>query len=258
MPTAAGLYYFVHGEDLVDRPPVLFLHGAGGSHLSWPPQLRRLNGQRVFTPDLPGHGKSEGLGSQDIAEYAQAVVEFMKSLRLASAVIAGCSMGSAIALSIALRYRKRALGLVLIGGGAKLRVAESTLELASNPSLFLPTVETVIDNSYSPNVDPRVKELAIQQMAETRQAVLYTDFLACDAFDVMDQVNKIRVPTLLITGSADRMTPPNRAQYLHGQIVGSQLEIVEGAGHMVVVEQTDEVVELLTPFLDRVLLKSPP
>jgi pimeloyl-ACP methyl ester carboxylesterase len=212
----------------------------------------------VFTPDLPGHGKSEGLGSQDIAEYAQAVVEFMKSLRLASAVIAGCSMGSAIALSIALRYRKRALGLVLIGGGAKLRVAESTLELASNPSLFLPTVETVIDNSYSPNVDPRVKELAIQQMAETRQAVLYTDFLACDAFDVMDQVNKIRVPTLLITGSADRMTPPNRAQYLHGQIVGSQLEIVEGAGHMVVVEQTDEVVELLTPFLDRVLLKSPP
>lgn len=258
MPTAAGLYYFVHGEDLVDRPPVLFLHGAGGSHLSWPPQLRRLNGQRVFTPDLPGHGKSEGLGSQDIAEYAQAVVEFMKSLRLASAVIAGCSMGSAIALSIALRYRKRALGLVLIGGGAKLRVAESTLELASNPSLFLPTVETVIDNSYSPNVDPRVKELAIQQMAETRQAVLYTDFLACDAFDVMDQVNKIRVPTLLITGSADRMTPPNRAQYLHGQIVGSQLEIVEGAGHMVVVERTDEVVELLTPFLDRVLLESPP
>jgi pimeloyl-ACP methyl ester carboxylesterase len=212
----------------------------------------------VFTPDLPGHGKSEGLGSQDIAEYAQAVVEFMKSLRLASAVIAGCSMGSAIALSIALRYRKRALGLVLIGGGAKLRVAESTLELASNPSLFLPTVETVIDNSYSPNVDPRVKELAIQQMAETRQAVLYTDFLACDAFDVMDQVNKIRVPTLLITGSADRMTPPNRAQYLHGQIVGSQLEIVEGAGHMVVVERTDEVVELLTPFLDRVLLESPP
>jgi pimeloyl-ACP methyl ester carboxylesterase len=250
MPTAAGLYYFVHGEDLDERPPVLLLHGAGGSHLSWPPQIRRLNGQRIFAPDLPGHGKSEGLGSQDIVEYARAVVEFMKATRLASAVIVGCSMGSAIALTLALRYRKRVLGLGLVGSGAKMRVAESTLELASNPSLFLQTVETVIESSYSPDVDPRIKELAVQQMAETRQAVLYSDFLACDAFDIMERVNKIRVPTLLITGSADRMTPPNRAQYLHDQIEGSQLEIIDGAGHMVVVERPDKVVELLARFLD--------
>jgi pimeloyl-ACP methyl ester carboxylesterase len=252
MPIAAGLYYFVHGEDLDGRPPVLLLHGAGGSHLSWPPQIRRLSGQRVFTLDLPGHGKSNGLGRQDITEYAKAVVEFMKATRLASAVIVGFSMGSAIALSLSLRYRKRALGLGLIGSGAKMRVAESTLELASNPSMFLPTVETVIENSYSPNVDPRVKELAIQQMAETRQAVLYSDFLACDAFDAMEQVNKIQIPTLLITGGADRMTPPNRAQYLHDQIEGAQLEILEGAGHMVIVERPDEVAELLTEFLDRI------
>ena len=234
---------------------MVLLHGAGGSHLSWPPQIRRLSGQRVFTLDLPGHGKSEGLGRQDIGEYGKAVFEFMKALRLASAVVVGFSMGSAIALSLALGYRKRVLGLALLGSGAKMRVATSTLELASNPSTFLPTVETVIENSYSPDVDPRVKELAVQQMAETRQAVLYSDFLACDAFDAMDRVNKIRVPTLLITGSADRMTPPNRAQYLHDQMEGAELKIVEGAGHMVMIEQPDEVVELLTEFLDRIPYK---
>jgi pimeloyl-ACP methyl ester carboxylesterase len=252
MPTAAGLYYFVHGEDLEDRPPVLLIHGAGGSHASWPPQLRRLSGQRVFAPDLPGHGKSSGLGSQEVDEYARAAVEFMKAVRLSSAVIVGFSMGSAIALSLALRYRKRALALVLIGSGAKMRVAESTLELASNPSMFLPAVETIVENSYSSNVDPRVKELAIQQMAETRQAVLYSDFLACDAFNAMEKVNRIQVPTLLITGSADRMTPPNRAQYLQSQIEGAELEIVEAAGHMVIVEQPDVVAGLLLDFLDRV------
>lgn len=255
MPTAADLYYFAHGEDLSDRPPVILLHGAGGSHLSWPPQIRRLSGQRMFTLDLPGHGKSDGLGRQEVIEYSKAVVEFMKVLRFAAAVVVGFSMGSAIALSLALHYRKRVLGLGLVGSGAKMRVAASTLELASNPSTFLPTVETVIENSYSLNVDPRIKELAVQQMIETRSSVLYSDFLACDAFDVMEEVNKIRIPTLLITGSADRMTPPNRAEYLRDHIQGAQLHIVEGAGHMVMIERPDEVADLLADFLDRIPYK---
>lgn len=252
MPTAAGLYYFAHGEELRNRPPVLVLHGAGGSHLSWPPQIRRLTGQRVFTLDLPGHGKSEGVGRQDITEYSQAVVEFMKALRLSTVVLVGFSMGSAIALSLALQYRKRVIGLGLLGSGAKMRVAASTLELASNPSTFQSTVETVIENSYSSDVDPRVKELAFKQMAETRQAVLYGDFLACDEFDVMERVNKIQVPTLLISGSADHMTPLNRSEFLRDQIVGAQLHVVEGAGHMVMIEQPDEVAGLLGEFLDQI------
>jgi pimeloyl-ACP methyl ester carboxylesterase len=252
MPTAAGLYYFAHREELKDRPALLLLHGAGGSHSSWPPQIRRLSGQRVYALDLPGHGKSDGLGSQDIGEYATAVYEFMKAARLSSAVVAGFSMGSAIALSLALRYRKRVLGLALLGAGAKMRVSTSTLELASNPLTFLPTLETVVENSYSANVDSRVKELAVEQMAETRQAVLYSDFLACDAFDAMERVNKIHVPTTLITGSADQMTPPNRAQYLHEQIEASELHIVEGAGHMVMIEQPEEVARLLIEFLKQI------
>ena len=89
-------------------------------------------------------------------------------------------------------------------------------------------------------------------MAETRQAVLYGDFLACDSFDVMESVKKIQVPTLLICGSADRMTPPNRSEYLRDQIEGAQLHIIEGAGHMVMIERPDEVAGLLTGFLDQI------
>ena len=251
MPTAAGLYYFAHGDELRDRPPVLLLHGAGGSHLSWPPQIRRLTGQRIFALDLPGHGKSEGVGRQDINEYTKAVYEFMKALP--NVVLVGCSMGSAIAMSLALGYRRRVIGLGLIGSGAKLRVAASTLENAANPSTFLPAVEAVIDNSYSSNVDPRVKELAVKQMAETRQAVLYGDFLACDEFDVTERVSNIHVPTMLICGSLDRMTPPNRSEFLRDQIEGAQLHIVEGAGHMVMIERPDEVAGLLSEFLGQIL-----
>ena len=252
MPTAAGLYYFAHGEELHDRPPVLLIHGGGGSHLSWPPQIRRLSGQRIFTLDLPGHGKSEGVGKQDIAEYGKAVIEFLKAVRLSAAVMVGFSMGSAIALSIALKYRKRVLGLGLIGGGAKMRVASSTLEMAANPSTFSAVVQTIIENSYSSTADSQLKELAVEQMKQTRQAVLYGDFLACDAFDVMERVKKIHVPTLLICGSEDRMTPPTRSEYLRDQIEDAQLHVVEGAGHMVMVERPNEVAGLLTGFLDQI------
>jgi pimeloyl-ACP methyl ester carboxylesterase len=252
MPTAAGMYYFVHGEEMRDRPPVLLLHGAGGSHLSWPPQIRRLTGQRMFALDLPGHGKSEGVGRQDIDEYAKAVYEFMKAVRLSNVVLVGFSMGSAIAMSLALGYRRRVIGLGLIGSGAKMRVAASTLESLSNSSTFLPAVETVINNSYSSNVDPRVKELAVKQMAETRQAVLYGDFLACDEFDVMERVSKIQAPTLLLCGSSDRMTPPNRSEFLREQIEGAQMHIVEGAGHMAMIERPDEVARLLNEFVDKI------
>jgi pimeloyl-ACP methyl ester carboxylesterase len=231
---------------------VLLIHGAGGSHQNWPPQIRRLTGQRIYALDLPGHGKSEGIGRQDIDEYGKAVIEFMKTARLSSAVLVGFSMGSAIALSLALRYRKRIIGLGLVGAGAKLRVAPAILEMAASSNTFMSAVETIIENSYSAEVDPQVKKLALQQMAETRQSVLYGDFLACDAFNVMERLEKIQVATLLICGGADRMTPPNRSDYLRDHIQGAQLHIIEGAGHMVPTERPDEVADLLAGFLEKV------
>ena len=253
MPTRAGLYYFVHGEDSYDRPPVLLLHGAGGSHLNFPPQIRRLTGQRIYALDLPGHGKSEGIGRQDIEEYSLVVYEFMKAVKLSGVIVVGFSMGSAIALSLAQKYRKRILALGLIGSGAKLRVAPNIMEMSANPGTFQSTVETIIKNSYSPAADQHLKELAAQQMAETRPTVLHSDFLACDAFDEMERVEKIKVPTLLICGSLDRMTPPNRSEYLRDQMDGARLHIIEGAGHMVMSERPDEVTKLLGDFINEIL-----
>ena len=253
MPIAAGMYYFAHEEDLEDRPPILLLHGAGGSHLNWPPQLRRLPGQRIYALDLPGHGKSNDVGRQAISEYSNAVYKFMKALHLFKAIIVGFSMGSAVAITLALQYRKRVAALCLIGSGAKLRVSPALLEMAANPSMFKDTVVEVIENSYSAEADSQLKQLAIQQMAEGRPATLYGDFLACDTFNEMDQVDKINVPTLLICGSTDRMTPPNRSEYLRDVIKGARLHIIDGAGHMVMSERPDAVAGLLGVFLDEVL-----
>lgn len=252
MPKSSGIYYFSHGEDKLDRPPVILIHGAGGTHLHWPPQIRRLAGQRVYVPDLPGHGKSEGVAKQGIREYSTVLAEFMQALKLKKAVFVGLSMGSAIALQMALRYPKRILGLVLLGSGAKLRVAPAVLESSANPTAFNATIQMVIGNSYGPDIDPRVKELAIQQLEETRPSVLHSDFLACDSFDVMEKIGKIHAPTLLICGAEDRMTPVKFSEYLRDHIGGARLEIVEGAGHMVMIEKPDETAKLLEEFLNSI------
>ncbi len=252
MPVASGLYYFANQADHLARPPVILIHGAGGNHLYWPPQVRRLPNQRIFAVDLPGHGKSEGLGYHTIDDYADSIIEFLEALKLSGAVLAGHSMGSAIALSAAIRFPKRVVGLVLVGGGAKLRVAPAILQSASNLSAFANAVQMVTDFSFAPQTGERLKELAAQRMSETRPTVLHGDFVACDAFNAMDQLSEISVPTLVLCGDKDQMTPPKYSEFLRDHIAGARMEVVPNAGHMVMLEQPEKTAGILDDFLNTV------
>ncbi len=252
MPSAAGLYYFSHEEENHSRPPVILIHGAGGTHLHWPPQMRRMSGQRVFALDLPGHGKSQGVGLQSVADYAETVIEFMKVARLNAAVMVGHSMGSAIALTLALDFPDHVLGLGLVGSGARLRVLPAILDGTTDPSTFEATVRTINDFSYGARVKPRAKELAALRMAETRPAVLHGDFVACDTFDVMERLREISLPTLILCGTEDKMTPLRYSEYLRNHIRGARLQTFEGAGHMVMLERPGPVCDALADFLNRI------
>jgi len=251
MPIVSGYFYFVHEAGEASRPPVILIHGAGGIHLSWPPQVRRISDQHIFAPDLPGHGKSEGIGRQTIEGYSDDVAAFMDAIQLKKAVMVGHSMGSAIALTLALKHPKRVAGLGLIGGGTKLRVAPVILEGLGNPNAFLPTVQMINENSFGPQTPPRIIELAGKRMAETRQSVLYGDFLACNAFDVSGRLGKITVPTFVMCGTEDRMTPLKNSGALRDEIAHAQLEVVDGAGHMVMLEQPDAAADLISRFMEK-------
>jgi pimeloyl-ACP methyl ester carboxylesterase len=251
MPTAAGYYYFAHEANDHSRPPIILIHGAGGNHLSWPPQLRRLPDQRIFAPDLPAHGKSEGIGRHTIEDYVQDVLEFMSELKIYSAILVGHSMGSAVALSAAIHFPKRVTALGLIGSGVRLRVAPALLRASSDPSTFASAVRMINDASFS-SQSSRIKELSIQQMMETRSTVLYGDLMACDAFDAMGQLSKLSRPTLIICGSDDTMTPLRYSEFLRDHIAGARLEVVSNAGHMVMLEQPDLGSGLLADFFNSI------
>jgi len=258
MPVSAGFHYFSHQtqQQPSKRPPVILIHGAGGNYLTWPPQIRRLAGERTYALDLPGHGQSEGIGRHSIDEYADDVLTFMKVLNIRAAVLAGISMGSAIALILALKHPKKIVGLALLGGGAKMRVASKILETAGNSNTFRSTVEMINENCFSANTSPSLVQLSKQNMLKIRPPVLLGDFLACNEFDVTDQLEKIKIPALIVCGSEDKMMPLKHSQSLHEGIASSQLHVLENAGHMVMLEQPARVASLLKKFMDELPFRS--
>jgi pimeloyl-ACP methyl ester carboxylesterase len=242
MPIAADLYYHIYeGEERPGSPPVVLIHGAGGSHLYWPAEMRRLPGRAVYALDLPGHGKSPGRGQQSIAGYTQAVADWMEAVELPRAALVGHSMGSAIALSLALNDPEKVDKLILIGGGARLRVAPGLLESTGSQTTFGSAVETINANSFGPDAPPRLVELSIQRMGEVRPTVLHGDLLACDQFDQSDRLEEVQPLTLILCGSEDRMTPVRFSQFLADHISGARLIIFPGAGHMLMLERPAEV-----------------
>jgi pimeloyl-ACP methyl ester carboxylesterase len=226
---------------------VVFIHGAGGTHQHWLYQVRDLAESSSYAMDLPGHGRSEGPGRDTIAAYGDWIVAFLDALGLDLAVLVGHSMGGGIALDVALRYPARVAGLGLVATGARLRVSPAILDgIRQDPEA---TVRLICDWAYGPEAPPEMVRLGRRQIAATAVDVLYGDYAACDAFDVRDRLDLISVPTLVLCGTHDRMTPSKYAVYLRDNIAGASLRLVEGAGHMVMVEKPQAVARALTVLL---------
>ncbi len=228
-------------DSKANTTPLILIHGAGGSHLHWSPQLRHAKDLRVIAVDLPGHGKSGGAGCESLEDYGAWVVRWLDSLRIEKAIIGGHSMGGGIAQLLALDHAERVAGLVLVGTSAKLRVAQQILDGVKNN--FAATVEMIVEWSFAPSTLPQVKQLARQRMMEVNPDVLWNDFNACNNFDVIARVNQIKAPTLILVGSADKMTPEKFSRSLAEQIAGSQLKVFPDAGHMLTLERMEEVTE---------------
>ncbi len=243
------IFYALHDtrRGARDGIPLVLIHGAGENHLVWPAALRRMPGAQVYAVDLPGHGKSGGSGRASIAEYAAFLAGLLDGLRIRRAVIAGHSMGGAIAQQFGLTYPARTAALILIATGARLHVAPQILEQTQSD---LPAAADRISGlEWGPGAPEQMIRLGRRQLLANRPEVIHGDYLACHAFDVRDRLGAIRAPTLVIGGTTDQMTPTNRATFLAERIAGAQLALIEGAGHMVMLEREDAAARAVEQFL---------
>jgi pimeloyl-ACP methyl ester carboxylesterase len=247
--TVAGerTFYALYQSDVWCKCNLVLVHGAGGSHLDWPAPLRRLRGANVYDLDLPGHSRSEGTGRSSIAAYRDFFLAFLDALGLERAVVVGHSMGGAIVLDLALHYPDRLAGLILVGSGARLRVAPAIL--TGILSDFEATIDLVCDYAFGPSTTEQLKRLGRQRLLQTPPQVIHGDYAACDAFDVMEQLGEVCCPTLVICGTADRLTPPKYSVYLRDHIPGAELVLVDGAGHMAMLEKPEVVARAVSEFI---------
>ena len=152
MPLESEIYYYSYSSASSGiSPPIVLIHGAGGNHLFWPPGIRRLPGYRIYSLDLPGHGKSPGRGRQSIDAYVADILKWMGEMELNRAVLIGHSMGSAIAIRLALNDPEFVAGLGLIGAGASLRVHPDLLDSTSSVTTFDNAVVKITKLSFSPS-----------------------------------------------------------------------------------------------------------
>jgi pimeloyl-ACP methyl ester carboxylesterase len=244
----AGIHYKLHTASRFDAaPPLMLVHGAGGNLMHWPGDLRRLLGRTVVALDLPGHGHSGGSALQDIAAYAQVVASFAEGLSLPRFVLAGHSMGGAIAVETALRHPEMVAGLVLAATGAKLPVAPELLNAMQGD--WGGVVQILAGRSQGARSDPKAMRIYLQRLAELDPEVVYRDYAACDAWNRSAEIGQIRAPTLVICGDADRMTPIESSLDLRKAIASARLLVVPGAGHMVMLEQPGLVAGAVLKFM---------
>jgi len=245
----------VNYETACTAPPagrsVIMLHGAGQSAECWENQISALAGYTRFPSlalDLPGHGGSGGDAMDSMEDCARFVEDFCGDAGITSPIFIGHSMGGRIAQLVALGSAVRPLACMLVATGTRIRVSRWSLKTVQNN--YESFCKTAAQNSFSPQTPARIREVFLSNLLKTPKESVHKDLLACDDFDVSALVGRIGVPTVVVAGSDDVLTPAKHTDFLHKNIKGSKLFVIEKAGHFMMMEKPDAFNKIMLDFLN--------
>lgn len=227
---------------------VTFVHGSGAYGGVWRYQTECFSDSDAI--NLPGHPEGQALDS--VEAYAEWLREYIDGMGYKDVVLAGHSLGGAIALQYALKYPDKLKGIIIIGSGARLRVhpaffAELEDAIEGDPERWWQQVA----GSYGLTPKDYAREV-LETQKTIGPAVMLNDFLCCDRFDVMDSVEEIKLPALVICGDRDMMTPVKYAEYLESRLANAQVVIIPGATHFVFAEKPEAVNKAIGAFLQSI------
>lgn len=229
-------------------PTLVFIHGSAMSGASWQAQMDGLSKEfNTIVPDLPGHGQSAGDGHDTISAYGEAVKAFIDAVDPPDPVPCGLSLGGAIVQYLLINCPERFAAGILINTGARLRVLPLIFEaIRDNYDGFVQM--THLGGVAAVNQSPAMAE-TIRDLMKCAPEVALKDFTACDSFDAMAGLPKIKVPVLVISGNDDTTTPPKYAAYLAEHIADAQRVTIPDAAHLAPLEQPRAVNRAISDFL---------
>ncbi len=240
------LHYEEHGEGT----PLILVHGACENASFWKAQIEVLQKRyHLVLIDLPGHGQSARLGDEvSIPTYSMILREVIQGLDLDSPFLLGHSMGGAIAMTVAVEAPKLLGGLILANSGAKLGVLSEIL--AGLETDFATTIQTIIaPRELGTAHADTLLEWISNEMVLTDPSVGLGDFLACSRFDIRAKLKNISVPSLIVSGDQDNLTPAKWGAYLSENISDSELAVIQGTGHLTMLERPEAFNQILEEFL---------
>ena len=238
-------------------PTVVFIHGAQNDHSVWILQTRHFahHGFNVLALDLPGHGRSKGAAKTTVEAMAVWLLALLDAVRVPAAMLVGHSMGSLVALAASHQAPERVSKLAMLGTTYPMRVSAALLETAHNDEPAAIDMVNIWSHSMRAQ-NPACALAGVSTMGSARrlmqrmsainpQQLFHTDFSACNAYANGEAAaHAVACPALFIFGSPDMMTPA-RSPRLRATAIGHAQVVHVDAGHSLMTEQPDAVLDAL-------------
>jgi pimeloyl-ACP methyl ester carboxylesterase len=253
-------YFYSGGKPYQpNRNTLVFIHGAQHDHSVWILQSRYFahHGFNVVAVDLPGHGRSNATLCASVETMALEILKQLDHIGIDQFIPVGHSMGSLIGLELSAIAPQRVTALCLVGTSAPMRVSDALLDLIrDNEAAAIAQINawsnsTIAQRPGNPGPGFSTYIQNVRLMERQVPGVLLNDFLACNAYaQGPERAAQFNKPCLIIQGASDAMTPLKAAVKLQQLFPKpAQLVTIEKAGHAVMAERPDAVLNAMKQWL---------
>ena len=234
-----------------DAPVLILAPSLGTTWHMWDRQVPELAKQwRIFRFDLPGHGGAPAHPAGSAAELATRLLATLDALGVQRFGYAGCALGGAIGIELALRHPERLASLALVAASPRFGTADEFRQrgVIVRTNGLDPIARTSPERWFTSGfaaAQPAITEWAVQMVRTTDPGCYIAACEILAAFDVRTELGRVGAPTMVLVGSEDQVTGPAEARTLVAGIPDARLAVVPGASHLVPVEQPAAVTDLL-------------
>ena len=228
---------------------IVFVHGFPFNKSFWKPQLEFLSKQhRVIAYDISGFGNSDEKVNLSVSTFANDMIKFINMLKIETAVFCGLSLGGYILLNAALRYPTKFEGLILCDtqciadskDGIEKRIKTiQQIEAHGLEEFAESTLKNIFCKYTFVNNQELIKYAKSEILNTSQKSICDTLLVLAEREETCSSIMKINIPTLIICGSEDSITPVMQSEFLKGGIPEAKLTLIENAGHLSNIEQPD-------------------